>query len=219
VRRAHLTRPDVHRLTAAGFRRLRPALPVAATLTAFLGVASPVRPQPADRELAALRKHLALPESVSLAPAASSELPPAQPLRVRLAFGLDLKARQNVARWIEEWNRKETGRHRAMVVVAVDADADLVLARYANRERVRSQTVTGPDLVPSGPAGTRSGTRSRFTIDTVPVYGYVIDSRRRDAWTILWRHTGFTTLEETGGSGRELWDGLRELLKKRHPKS
>ena len=31
----------------------------------------------------------------------------------------------------------------------------------------------------------------------------------------MWRHTGYTTLEESGNSGRELWDGVRELMKKR----
>jgi hypothetical protein len=58
----------------------------------------------------------------------------------------------------------------------------------------------------------------RFELDTIPVYAYVIDSRAADNWAIVWRQTGFTTLNETGGSGREAWDGLRELLKKRPQK-
>jgi hypothetical protein len=191
---------------------------IARPLLALLGVtvaAATAHPQTTRRELERLRAHLELPGSVRLAPATEAALPRGAALRVRLAFGLDLKARQNVARWVEEWNRKDGARMGRLRIVDEGA-ADVVLARYTDREKVRTRTVTGPDLGPSGPgASRRSSTRSRFEIDTVPVYAYVIDSRRSDAWLVVWRHTGFTTLDETGRSGRELWDGMRELLKQR----
>ncbi len=177
--------------------------------------AAPASGQTTRKELDTLRAQLELPEQVKLAPATEVVLPPGRPLRARLAFGLDLKARENVARWIEEWNRKDGVRLGTLQLVD-DGPADVVLARYTDREKVRTRTVTGPDLGPSGPGPSRrSSTRSRFELDTIPVYAYVIDSRRPDQWTIVWRHTGFTTLDETGNSGRELWDGTRELLKKR----
>lgn len=189
-------------------RLAAPALLLAAA------AAVPAGAQTTRRELDALRAHLELPAGVGLAPSTDAALPAAAPLRVRLAFGLDLKARENVARWIEEWNRKD-GPRRGAVRVVEDGPADVVLARYTERDKVRTRTVTGPDIGPSGPGPSRrSGTRTRWEIDTVPVYAYVIDARRAGAWSIVWRHTGFTTLEETGASGRELWDGLRELLKK-----
>lgn len=186
-----------------------------AVLLAVMAAADTARSQTTRRELESLRAQLELPDSVRLGPAVQTVLPPGEALRVRLAFGLDLKARQNVARWIDEWNRKH-GARRGRLRVVEEGAAEVVLARYTDREKVRTRTVTGPDLGPSGPgASRRSSTRTRFEIDTIPVYAYVIDSRRSDAWLILWRHTGFTTLSETGQSGRELWDGLREMLEQR----
>lgn len=185
-------------------------------LLAAAAVAAPTAAQTTRRELDTLRAQLDLPAQVKLAPATELVLPPARPLRVRLAFGLDLKARQNVSRWIEEWNRKDGQRLGALELVDGGA-ADVVLARYTDREKVRTRTVTGTDLSPSGPGSTRPSSRTRFELDTVPVYAYVIDSRAADQWLIVWRQTGFTPLDETGGSGREAWDGLRELLKSRRP--
>jgi len=189
----------------------------AAALTAGLALALAVLPagaQTTRRELDALRAHLELPAAVKLKPATDLALPPARPLRVRLAFGLDLKARDNVARWIDEWNKKDGARLGQLQLVEEET-ADLVMARYTERDKVRTRTTTGPDLGGSGPAGTRSAPRTRFELEVVPVYAYLLDSRKSDEWTVVWRYTGFTTLADTGGSGRELWDGLRELLKKR----
>jgi hypothetical protein len=185
----------------------------AALLVAVL--AAPASAQTTRKELDTLRAQLELPAQVKLGPATEIALPAARPLRARLAFGLDLKARENVARWIAEWNRKDGARLGTLQVVD-EGPADVVLARYTERDKIRTRTVSGPDLGPSSP-GTprRSSTRSRFELDTIPVHAYVIDSRAADQWSIVWRHTGFTTLEESGNSGRELWDGLRELLKKR----
>lgn len=184
-------------------------------LSAATAAVTPAAGQTTRKELDTLRAQLELPAQVKLTPATELALPPGRPLRARLAFGLDLKARENVARWIAEWNRKDGARLGALQI-ADDGPADVVLARYTDREKVRTRTVTGPDLGPSGPGPSRrSSTRSRFELDTIPVYAYVIDSRGAEQWKIVWRHTGFTTLDETGASGRELWDGMRELLKKR----
>jgi hypothetical protein len=192
-------------------------LPSFAWLVAGLALAAPATAQTSKRELDTLRAQLELPAQVKLVPATELVLPPARPLRVRLAFGLDLKARENVARWIEEWNRKDGARLGTVQVVEDGAaPVDVVLARVTDREKVRTRTVSGPDLGPSGPGTTsRSSTRSRFEIETIPVSAYVVDSRAAGQWTIVWRHTGFTTLEESGSSGRELWDGVKELMKKR----
>jgi hypothetical protein len=193
------------------------ALASIAWLTAAAAVAAPATAQTSKRELDTLRAQLELPAAVKLTPATELVLPPAKPLRVRLAFGLDLKARENVARWIEEWNRKDGARLGTIQVIEEGA-ADVVLARVTDREKVRTRTVSGPDLGPSGSGTTsRSSTRSRFEIETIPVSAYIVDSRAPDQWSIVWRHTGFTTLEESGNSGRELWDGVREMMKKRKP--
>jgi hypothetical protein len=186
----------------------------AAAFALALLAALPAGAQTTRREIDALRAHLELPARVRLKPAADLSLPPVRPLRVRLAFGLDLKARDNVARWIDEWNRKD-GQRLGTLELVEEETADLVLARYTERDKVRTRTTTGPDLGTSGPAGSRSTPRSRFELDVVPVYAYVVDSRQPAEWTVVWRYTGFTALAENGGSGRELWDGLRELLKKR----
>lgn len=186
----------------------------AALASSFLLAALPAWAQTTRREIDALRAHLELPATVRLQPAAEPALPPARPLRVRLAFGLDLKARENVARWIEEWNRKDGTRLGTLQMVEEET-ADVVMARYTERDKVRTRTTSGPDLGSSGPAGSRSAPRSRFTLEVVPVYAYLVDCRKAEAWSVVWRYTGFTTLADTSSSGREMWDGLRELLKKR----
>jgi hypothetical protein len=181
---------------------------------ALLACAAPAAHAQATRkELDALRAHLELPAATALGPAAVVALPAARPLRVRLAFGLDLKARENVAAWIAEWNRKDGARLGTVELVA-DGPADVVLARYTDREKVRTRSTTAPDLGPSGPGRTRTS-RTRVELEVVPVWTYVVDSRSGERWSVLWRRTGFTTLAETGGSGRESWEGLRELLKRR----
>ena len=193
------------------------ALASIAWLAAAAAVAAPAAAQTSKRELDTLRAQLELPAAVKLTPATELVLPPAKPLRVRLAFGLDLKARENMARWIAEWNRKDGARLGTLQVVEEGA-ADVVLARLTDREKVRTRTIPGPDLGPTGSSGTpRSNRSSRFEIETIPVSAYIIDSRAAGQWSIVWRHTGFTTLEESGNSGRELWDGVREMMKKRKP--
>lgn len=191
--------------------------PYLAWVVVAAALASPAAAQTSKRELDTLRAQLELPAAVKLAPATELALPPAKPLRVRLAFGLDIKARENVTRWIGEWNRKDGARLGTLELVDDGAaPVDVVLARVTDREKVRTRTVSGPDLGPSGPGTTsRSSTRSRFEIETIPVSAYIVDSRAGDQWTIVWRHTGYTTLEESNSSGRELWDGLKEMLKKR----
>jgi hypothetical protein len=179
----------------------------------LLAAAPPLRAQATRKELDALRAHLELPAATDLGPATEVALPGARPLRVRLAFGLDLRARENVAGWIAEWNRKD-GQRLGTVEVVAEGPADVVLARYTDREKVRTRSTTAPDMGPGGPGRTRT-TRTRVELDVVPVWTYVVDSRGAERWSVLWRQTGFTTLKETGGSGRESWDGLRDLLKQR----
>jgi len=191
------------------------ALASIAWLAAAAAVAAPAAAQTSKRELDTLRAQLELPAAVKLTPATELVLPPAKPLRVRLAFGLDLKARENMARWIAEWNRKDGARLGTLQVVEEGA-ADVVLARLTDREKVRTRTIPGPDLGPTGSSSTpRSNTRSRFELETIPFSAYIVDSRAPDQWKIVFRQTGFTTLEESGSSGKELWDGLREMMKKR----
>jgi hypothetical protein len=186
-------------------------------LAITLGGGLPAFAQTTGEELAALRSHLKLSSSATLAPASAPSLPPGRPLKVQIATGLDLRVRENLVRWIEEWNRKDGKKQGALEVVADGSPADLILARYAVRDKVRTQNVTGPDLFPRGPgaAGRTAASRSRYTYEVVPVFAYVIDARKPEALAILWRYTGSVTLEETKGSGRELWDGLRELMKDR----
>jgi hypothetical protein len=191
--------------------------PSFACLAAALALAAPASAQTSKRELDALRAQLELPAPVKLVPATELVLPPAKPLRVRLAFGLDIKARENMARWIGEWNRKD-GARLGTVEIVENGAADVVLARVTDREKVRTRSIPGPDLGPTGSSGTpRSNRGSRFEIETIPVSAYILDSRAADQWTIVWRHTGYTTLEESNSSGRELWDGVREMMKKRKP--
>jgi hypothetical protein len=189
---------------------------VAVILPGALALAGlPAAAQTLERELAALREHLKLPAAVALAPAESLALPPANPLRAHLATGLDLKTRENLERWIAEWNAKDGKRRGVIELLPAAAGADIVLARYTEPDKARTRTVAGADLFPAAPGTTRSGSRPRFTFEMVPVYAYVIDARRPESWSILWRYAGQTPREESKTSGRELWDGLRELLRER----
>jgi hypothetical protein len=94
-------------------------------------------------EIDRLRQMLELPDSASISLAAAPSLPTASPIRLFIATGLDLSVRQNFLKWVDEWNRKDAKTQGPLVLVNNAASADVILARYVDREQVRTGTETG----------------------------------------------------------------------------
>ena len=178
-----------------------------AVLSIFLMFSSAESQGVAD-EMVALRKHLELPENINLALASSSRISQAGPLKVYLAFGLDIGVRNNFEQWINKWNKGDGKKFGALQVISQMAQADVILARYVVPSDATS-TTSGAIYANSGIMVGRTG-----LYQTIPVYAYVV-ARTPTAVEVRWRYTGQTTTEETVKSGEKLWEDFRKMLKAR----
>jgi hypothetical protein len=191
--------------------------PAAAAL--LLLAASP-QPTSTEAELQKLRAFLGLGPAAKLTVAPAPTLPAGSPLKVYLALGLDVRVRENLSRWIEEWNRKDAAKHgRALELVGELAEAQVVLAREvdADKARTTSQTFVTPGLDPPRSSGTTRPQRSTYSVLQAPVRTYVLAVESPGELRILWRDVGLGTVEADGSTGRPLWDDFRKLLQKRKP--
>jgi len=191
-------------------------LVLAAMLLALLCL--PGQSQDTQSELANLRKHLELPDSTPIKLSLSSTLPPNRPLNVFIAVGLDVGVRGNFSRWLAEWNKKDGKRHGLVSLVSEISQAQVILARYALRDRVTTETntrvVPGVAIDPStGQTVTRPVPRTS-SYSVVPVYAYVI-SRNPAGLEIIWRYVGQDYVAETKRSGQKLRDDCFTLMKSR----
>ncbi|HEX6738288.1 MAG TPA: hypothetical protein VF310_08460, partial [Vicinamibacteria bacterium] len=140
------------------------------------------------------------------------------PLKVYLALGLDVRVRENLTRWIEEWNKKDGAkRGPALALVGELAEAQVVLAREVETEKARTttQTFVTPGMDPPRSSGTTRSQRSTFQVLQAPVRTYVLAVAAPGDVRILWRDVGLGTVEADDSTGRPLWDDFRKLLRKR----
>lgn len=172
----------------------------------ILLICSLVMGQTMSDELAKLRQHLNIPESISISPAISTNLPEAIPLKIYIATGLDMKVRDNFVKWIEKWNEKDGKKYGLIEIVSEINNADIILARYTNRDQVTSKMVSGTNVV--------TGTTSTYSVSRVPLYSYVL-ARDSNGLKILWRYTGQTYVKEYSDSGEELKNQIFKMLKAR----
>jgi hypothetical protein len=163
-------------------------------------------------ELARLRQALGLPAEAKLRLAESAELPAAAARTIALEAGVDTRVRDNVARWTEEWNKKDGVRHGRLDIVPGRADADLVLVYLVDEDRARSTTQTF--TTGTSQTGTGRPERRSFQVYQAPVRAYVLRAVE-SGYEIVWREAGYTPVERTDGTGRELWDAFRKLLKQK----
>jgi hypothetical protein len=171
----------------------------------------PPRTDP-DAELARLRKTLGLSAEVTLRLAPSAVLPPAAARTVALEAGLDTRVRDNVARWTEEWNKKDGARYGQLQVVPERADAAILLAYLVDEDKARSTTQTF--TTGTSQTGTGRPERRSFQVYQAPVHAYVLRAVE-GGYEIVWREAGYTPVERTNATGRELWDAFRKLLRQK----
>jgi hypothetical protein len=182
-------------------------------LTAVLAFALFVTPRgDTDAELARLRQVLGLAADVHLRLAESAALPAAAARTVALEAGLDTRVRDNVARWTEEWNKKDGARHGKLTIVPGHADAAIVLVYLVDEDKARSTTQTF--TTGTSQTGTGRPDRRSFQVYQAPVHAYVLRAAP-GGYEIVWREAGYTPVERSNATGRELWDAFRKLLKQK----
>jgi hypothetical protein len=174
------------------------------TILVALGLGSVAVAQIASEQMTRLRQHISLPADVSLQPASLPSLPSERPLRLFLAFGLDLKVRDNFVRWVEEWNRGKGKKFGAIRIVADLADADAAIARWTDRSSVTTTTRTNP----------LTGLLQSET--EVPATAYVL-GRRGQGWEVLTSRTEMAWASPTKKSGKNVWEDFQRLLKASQP--
>lgn len=183
------------------------------TMPAVLALALLVTPRSdPGAELARLRDALGLAKDARLELAASPALPPAAKRTIALEAGLDTRVRDNVARWTEEWNRKDGERHGRLQIVAERGDAAIVLVYLVDEDRARSTTQTF--TTGTSATGTGRPDRRSFQVYQAPAHAYVLRAVA-GGYEVVWRESGYTPVERSNGTGRELWDALRKLLKQK----
>jgi hypothetical protein len=175
--------------------------------------------QTPDEELAVLRQLLSIPESMSLAPSPYPQLPTAGPVKVFVATGLDMGVRQNFFRWIEEWNRKDAKKHGQITLVSVAALADVVLARYVDRDKAQQaiNTTLGSGVLydPATQKVHATPYARQYSYSEVPVFAYVLAQGSPGRFEIVWRYADTTARGEYRNTGKALWDDFRNLMKNR----
>jgi hypothetical protein len=182
-------------------------------LPALLVLALLVTPKSgSDAELARLRAALGLGKEATLALAPSPSLPVATARTLALEAGLDTRVRDNVARWTDEWNRKDAARHGRLEIVAGRADAALLLVYLVDEDKARSTTQTF--TTGTSQTGTGRPDRRSFQVYQAPVHAYVLRAVP-GGYEIVWREAGYTPVERSNATGRELWDAFRKLLKQK----
>jgi hypothetical protein len=165
-----------------------------------------------DAELARLRQVLGLTPEATLRLSSRGELPATGALRIGLATGLDTRVRDNLTRWTEEWNRKQGAKQGRLTLVADLGEAQVVLARLLDEEKAKATTQTFMTAEPPATPGSSRSRRSSFTVYQAPVHSYVL-AAAPGGFEIVWREAGVAPVDQTDGSGREVWDALRRLLK------
>ena len=181
-------------------------------LAAALSLALVTPAKGTDAELARLRQALGLTAEATLRLASRGELPRTGTLRIGLATGLDTRVRDNLTRWTEEWNRKEGAKQGNLTLVQDLAEAQVVLVRLLEEDKAKATTQTFTAAEPPNATGTSRSRRSSFTVYQAPMHAYVL-AATPGGFEIVWRQTGLAPVDPTDGSGREVWDAFRKLLK------
>ena len=179
-------------------------------------IAAVASAQSPEEEIAHLKAFLKLSDA-AVELAAVPTLPSRDPVKVFIATGLDVGARQNFLKWADEWNRRDSKKHGRIELVQDVAGADVVLARVVSRENATSATDT---TVSAGVVPTSQGLKlapyaRQYSYTSVPVVAYVLAQPSPGRLHIVWRYTGTTTIEETNDSGKQLWDDFKTLMKKK----
>jgi hypothetical protein len=175
--------------------------------------------QNAEPEMQILRRHLGVPDKTVIDSSGKAELPQANPLKIFIATGLDLRVRDNFEKWVEKWN-KSSGKKKGMLqTVSVLNQADIILSRRIDRNQIHQETrpVFYDDVHYSYFRHTfitiPIGGYETYTV--VPVYAYIL-RREPGHLIILSRYVDETAYGESSISGKSLWDEFKKLMEKRY---
>lgn len=172
--------------------------------------------QTANEEISRLKEHLELPAKAAISGQAAG-IPQKDPIKVFVAVGLDSQTKANFVRWINRWNKSNTKKYPKMELVSEIAQADVVLARFMDRDSPATQyggassrrysnqfdvgVILGlPYPYPSHP------------VTVVPVYAYVLVAQGKE-WAISYRYIDTTSLRQGRSAGKYLWDQFQKMVK------
>ncbi len=182
-------------------------------------VNSPATGQTPAEEIARLRQILVLPDSATLTVSATPAPPTTSPVKLFIATGLDLRVQQNFLKWVDEWNRKDAKKHGSLVLVNDAASADVILARFVDREKARTGTETGlrTGVVVDPMTGAMQAVpyAGAVSYTLVPVFAYIVTQASPNRFAIIGRYVVARPAEEDKNSGKVLWDEFKDLMKKR----
>ncbi|MFL6215453.1 MAG: hypothetical protein ACJ74J_16350 [Blastocatellia bacterium] len=167
-------------------------------LVIILGLIVPVTAQNAD-EIAALRKYLGIPDGVSIAPAATPQLPSERPLTVFIYTG-DKSAAAEVQKLVQEVNKKQAG---MLEIVTESSKASVWLIHYEVPGTRRKDTDTSNSMDPA------LGRGQTNNVMKAEIRGYVV-ARNGNGLEILGRYKKDAIL---GDRRMELRDAFNKALK------
>lgn len=163
-----------------------------------LGMMNPTAAQN-NEEIAALRKYLGLPDSVSLGLAQTPQLPAERPLTVYV-HASDPNVAAEIQKLVQEVNKKQAG---TIEVVSESSKANLWLIHYEVPGTRRKDTDTSNSMDP------RSGGGQTTNVMKAEVRGYVV-ARTTNGLEILGHYKKNAVI---GDRRPELRDTLNKLLK------
>lgn len=163
-----------------------------------------------EAELARLRQVLGLTPEATLRLSSRAQLPASGALKLGLATGLDTRVRDNLTRWTDEWNRKEGVKQDPLTLVDDLGEAQVVLVRLLDEDKAKATTQSYTAAEPPTSTGASRSRRSSFTVYQAPMHAYVL-AAVPGGFEIVWRQTGLAPVDQTDGSGREVWDAFKKL--------
>jgi hypothetical protein len=128
--------------------------------------------------------------------------------------------RDNFLRHIEKWNKSGDARTFGTLEGVSELNrGDIVMARYTVNTQSRTVTGSVPQSVSvwdpaAGGMVTRS-TQRTYSYGVVPVYAYILIRKPGGDFEIISPYASTTAVGEYKNSGMQLWDDLKEILKKK----
>lgn len=171
-------------------------------VAAILWLFTPSPAQNAD-ELAALRKHLRVPETLVITPAKSPQLPTERPLKIYMDTAGDTSASSELVKLIQDINKKQADKYGPIEVTEESSKANLWLIHYEVPGTRHKDTDTSNSM---DPALGRGQTQNVLKAE---VRGYIMIPKP-EGLEVLSRYKKEVTL---GDRRQELRDAFSKLLK------
>jgi hypothetical protein len=159
---------------------------------------------------AQLRKMLGVSEETPITVSLSPALPTTNPLKVALAFGLDVGVTKNFVMWVTQWNKSGDAKKYGSIELVQDvATAEVVLVRFVNRGMVAGTNTSGR-VTDYGIVAAGSSSSSTM----VPVYAYILN-KKQSSYDVVGGYEDTTTSSASTIAGQSLWDEMKGLMKGR----